>query len=151
MNKAESTRFDKTLERIKNHKFLSIVLVLGAVFVAVASFLDAWTTIGTLFTTERTQLEVTDILVSPVERGTMTLDIRVVNNSKKTITVSRLRLKPLYFEDKTADQAQSPSGSWTNVWIIRASITALGSLCAPARTNTAAQNAGELPGCDQTP
>jgi len=106
MDESESTRFDKTLERIKNHKFLSIVLLLGVIVVAVASFTGALTTISTLFTTERTQLEVTDILVLPGEKETMRLDIRIVNNSKNTITVSRLRLKPLYFKDKTAGQAR---------------------------------------------
>ena len=111
MVEAESTRFDKTLKRIKNHKFLSIVLLLGVIVVAVGSFTDALTKIIALLTTEPTRLKVTDILVSPGERGTRRLDIRVVNNSKKTITVSRLRLKALYFEDKMAGQPRPKSYS----------------------------------------
>ncbi|MDP2279537.1 MAG: hypothetical protein Q8K51_15095 [Nitrospirota bacterium] len=106
MVETESTRFDNTLKRIKNHKFLSIVLLLGVIIVAVGSFTDALTKIIALITTEPTQLEVTDIIVSPGETGTRKLDIRVVNNSKRTINVSRLRLKALSFEDKTAGQAR---------------------------------------------
>ena len=106
MVEAESTRFDNTLKRIKNHKFFSIVLLLGVIIVAVGSFTDALTKIIALITTEPTRLEVTDILVLPGETGTRKLDIRVVNNSKKTISISRLRLKALSFEDKTAGQAR---------------------------------------------
>ncbi len=111
MADTDATRFDKTLQRIKNHKYLSIVLLLGVIIVAVGSFSDALTKIMVLFSTEPTRLEVTDILVSPGERGTRKLDIRVVNNSKKTITISRLRLKVLTFEDKTAGQSRPQSYS----------------------------------------
>ena len=111
MVEAESTRFDNTLKRIKNHKLLSIVLLLGVIIVAVGSFTDALTKIIALITMEPTRLEVTDIIVSPGERGTRKLDIRLVNNSKKTINVSRLRLKALSFEDKTLDQTQPKRAS----------------------------------------
>lgn len=111
MGEAESTRFDKILKRIKNHKFLSIVVLLGVIITAVGSFTDALTKIYVLLTTEPTRLEVTDILVSPGEIGTRKLDIRVVNNSKKTITVSRLRLRAVEFVDKMAGQPRSKSYS----------------------------------------
>jgi len=101
MNGVEFTQLDKLLNLIENHTFLSIVILLGVIVIAVGSFTDAVTKIISLFTMEPMQLEVTDILVSPGEKGTRRLDIRVVNNSKKTITVSRLRLKVLAFKDKT--------------------------------------------------
>ncbi len=102
MDESEPTLFDKVLRRIKNHKVLSAVLLLSVFIVAVGSFTDALTKIIAFFPIGPTRLEVTDILVLPDKEGTRRLDIRIVNNSKKTITVSRLRLKALSFEDKWA-------------------------------------------------
>jgi len=111
MNKSEPTKFDKLLKRIKNNKVLSIVLVLGVFIITIGTFTDALTKIITFISTEPTRLEVTDILVQPDKEGTKILDIRIVNNSKKTITASRLRLKVLSFEDKMAGRPRPKSNT----------------------------------------
>jgi hypothetical protein len=111
MDKSEPTQFDKVLQRIKNNKVLSAVLLLGVFIIAVGSFTDALTKIIAFISTEPTKLEVTDILVLPGKEGTKRLDIRIVNNGKKTITVSRLRLKALSFEDKMAGRPRPKSYS----------------------------------------
>jgi len=111
MDKLKPTQFDKVLQRIKNNKLLSAVLLLGMFLIAVGSFTDALTKIIAFISTEPTRLEVTDILVLPDKEGTKILDIRIVNNSKETITVSRLRLKVFSFEGKMAGFSRSKSYS----------------------------------------
>jgi hypothetical protein len=131
----ETTQFDKALQRIKNHKFLSVILLLGVIVVAIGSFTDALTRIASVFSRDSEDQkvqnpEVTDVLVLRSEKGRRILDVRILNNSTNTIIVSRLRLKALSFEDRMKGKprlyAYSP--------VTAVYETNLGELTAPGRS-----------------
>jgi hypothetical protein len=96
----KSTLLDELLNWVKNQKVFSIIIFIGIVVIGIGTFTNALNEIFNFLNgTVPKKLEITDIYLSNGEEGTKKLDFRVLNNTTKTITISRLRLYTISYKN----------------------------------------------------